>query len=233
MGLGLQIFLSYAREDQELVRGLHERLEKEGFNPWMDVEKVAPGERWDPAIRRALRTSDMVIICLSSASIEKRGYLQKEIAQALKQLEEKLDDDIYILPVRLENCPVPPQLAEIQWVDLFATGGWESLLKGIRLGAARLGKGITAPASLAVEGPPAAESPGALMKDFRSAFALRKTSPGDRQPKAKARHQSPTIIHNHASGNAAIFTGDIIGSTVDISTSRPRKPEGKRNKPRK
>jgi hypothetical protein len=84
MKSALQIFLNYAREDQEPVRRLYQRLIEEGFNPWMDVEKLTPGKRWDSAIRQALRASDLVIICLSSTSVEKRGYLQKEIAQALR-----------------------------------------------------------------------------------------------------------------------------------------------------
>ena len=83
-----QIFLSYAREDEEQVLEIYQRLKAEGFKPWMDQADLLPGQDWDKAIQNTLRASDLVIVFLSAASVSKRGYVQKEFKLALEVLEE-------------------------------------------------------------------------------------------------------------------------------------------------
>jgi hypothetical protein len=39
---------------------------------------------------------------------------------------------IYLIPVRLENCIVETRLADRQWVDLFESNGYQSLLAALR-----------------------------------------------------------------------------------------------------
>ncbi len=137
-----QIFISYAREDRLAVRELSDRLRSAGYKLWLDMENILPGERWERAITKGLRESAVVIVCLSAHSINKRGYLQKEIKYALDAAHEKLIDDLYILPVRLDDCLVPESLSHIQWVDLFGENtkaGWDKLFRALEEAARRLG----------------------------------------------------------------------------------------------
>lgn len=126
-----QIFLSYAREDEAKVKALYRKLTKAGFSTWMDTQNILPGQRWQYEIKGALRRSELVLVCLSFVSVEKRGFLQKEIKEALEHLQEKLESDIYLIPVRLDNCQVPESLSNVQWVDLFAEDGWDRLMRAI------------------------------------------------------------------------------------------------------
>ena len=49
-----------------------------------------------------------------------------------------LDEDIYVIPARLESCDVyHEELREPHWVDLFADDGFERLVRAIREGAKR------------------------------------------------------------------------------------------------
>jgi len=137
-----QIFLSYAREDKKEVEELYQKLSGAGFKPWMDKEDILAGERWRSRIQRAIKRSDFFLACLSEDSIDKRGVLQWEIKQALDTWQEKLDSDIYLIPVRLEDCEVPESLREFHWVDLFEEDGWARLLEAIRVGMERRGKAI-------------------------------------------------------------------------------------------
>ncbi|HID62398.1 MAG TPA: TIR domain-containing protein [Anaerolineae bacterium] len=132
-----QIFLSYAREDEEKVKKLYQKLSDAGFKPWMDKKDILPGERWESSIRRAVRRSDFFLACLSANSVQKRGVIQKEIRYALDIWQEKLEDDIYLIPVRLEVCEVPERLCDFQWVNLFEKGGWSRLVKAIQVGMER------------------------------------------------------------------------------------------------
>lgn len=126
-----RIFLCYAREDFDKVKQLYDDLSNAGFTPWMDKEGILPGEKWDRAILKALRHSDFFFACLSKNSTNKRGFLQREIKRALHYWEEKLEDDIYLIPVRLEECAAPSSLQDFQWVDLFENDGWAKLMKAL------------------------------------------------------------------------------------------------------
>jgi EAL domain-containing protein (putative c-di-GMP-specific phosphodiesterase class I) len=99
----------------------------------MDEEDVIPGQQWRPKIEKAIHESDFFLACLSENSISKRGFLQREIKKALDVWQEKLPDDIYLIPVLLEKCKVPESLADFQWVEIHEQGGWSKLLKAIRI----------------------------------------------------------------------------------------------------
>jgi Tol biopolymer transport system component len=132
-----QVFLSYAREDAEKVKRLYQKLSDAGFKPWMDKKDILPGERWQSSIWKAIRGSDFFLVCLSANSVDRRGWIQREIKQALDIWQEKLEDDIYLIPVRLEDCEVPESLRDFQWVNLFEENGWTRLVKAIQVGMKR------------------------------------------------------------------------------------------------
>lgn len=114
------VFISYAKEDSEVAEKLYKDLASEGFRPWIDTEKLFPGVEWKPAIRRAIREARFFIILLSCHSVTKRGYVQKEIREALEVLDEFPESAVFMIPARVEPCDVSHQrLADLHWVDLF------------------------------------------------------------------------------------------------------------------
>ncbi|HEY2094364.1 MAG TPA: toll/interleukin-1 receptor domain-containing protein [Thermoanaerobaculia bacterium] len=78
-----RVFVSYAREDSGAAARLARELATEGFQPWFDKDELFPGERWEAAIERGIRSSDYFVAFLSKNSVNKRGYVQKEIRRAL------------------------------------------------------------------------------------------------------------------------------------------------------
>jgi len=131
-----QIFLCYAQEDEEEVEDLYQKLSDAGFKPWMAPKDILGGEKWELAVQKAIRRSDFFLACLSANSY-KRGFLQKEIKYALNTWQEMLPSDIYLIPVRLEDCEVLEDLREFQWVNLFEGDGWTQLMKAIQVGMKR------------------------------------------------------------------------------------------------
>jgi hypothetical protein len=132
-----QVFLSYARLDKGKVKIIYERLIKEGYSPWMDSENILPGENFTLAIEKAIRYSDFFIACLSKNSVNRRGFIQRELKEALDLWKEKLDSDIYLIPVRLEVCDSPESIRHLQWVDLYEKDGWVKLLRALQEGLRR------------------------------------------------------------------------------------------------
>jgi hypothetical protein len=116
----LHVFLCHASQDKPVVRELHQRLLAEDWiDPWLDEERLLPGQDWNLEIEKAVESSDAVIVCVSSTSIAKEGYIQKELRKVLNIALEKLEGAIFVLPVRLDDCELPRQLRDRQALNYF------------------------------------------------------------------------------------------------------------------
>jgi len=129
----LKIFLCHASEDKSIIRTLYDNLHADGFDPWFDEEHILPGQDWQREITKAVKQSDVVLVCLSSNSIKKTGYVQKEIKEVLDIADLQPEDTIFVIPVRLQECVVPDRLSKWQWVNLFESNGYEQLTRALRL----------------------------------------------------------------------------------------------------
>ncbi|WKZ35353.1 MAG: SUMF1/EgtB/PvdO family nonheme iron enzyme [Anaerolineales bacterium] len=127
----LRVFLCHASQDKPSVWKLHRYLKLHGVQPWLDQADLLPGEDWEVEIPKALYASDVILVCLSKNSVNKEGYVQKEIAFALDKALEKPEGTIFIIPVKLEDCELPKRLSRYQAVDLFRTDGRKRLLMGL------------------------------------------------------------------------------------------------------
>jgi len=135
----MRVFISYASPDLRRVRGLYRELrQKSGLDLWFDRESLVPGDDWQYEITRAIRSCDIVVICLSSRSVRRRGFAQKEIRWALKKADEQPEKTTCIIPVKLEACEIPKRLAHAQCAELFNRKGhnrheaFKRLVAGLR-----------------------------------------------------------------------------------------------------
>lgn len=125
-----QVFIAYAKEDASEARKLYRGLKMHGLEPWMDEQKLLPGQNWPRAIERAIELSDYVLVCFSRRSVGKRGYFQAELRYALDVAAYVPLDRIFLLPVRLSECEVPLEIArQTQYIDLFPD--WEIGIKAL------------------------------------------------------------------------------------------------------
>jgi hypothetical protein len=119
-----RIFIAYAVEDAALAERLFAALDAHGFAPWLDRRKLLPGQNWPRRIEEAIASSDFFIACFSRNSADKRGGFQAEIRYALDCAKHVPLDEVFFVPVRLDNCRVPARIQrETQYVDLFP--GWD------------------------------------------------------------------------------------------------------------
>ena len=130
-----KIFISYAHEDEDSAARLYrELITVKGIDPWFDKESLGPGMRWKPAIRKNIRESDFFIALLSTKSGSRRGFVHTELNTALEVLKEFPEGQIYLIPIRLDDCPMPvEELREIQYDDFFPDWnlGMTKVLKAI------------------------------------------------------------------------------------------------------
>ena len=136
----LKVFLCHASPDKPKARELYAFLKKRGIRPWLDNEDLLPGQNWPVEIAKAIHDTDAIIICLSKNSIDRKGYVQKEIKFALDKALELSEERIFIIPARLDECEIPYSLSSYQWVNLFEESGHAKLLKSLKLRETQLKK---------------------------------------------------------------------------------------------
>ncbi len=134
----LKVFLCHAHADRDSVRALYNRLIKDGVDAWLDKEKLLAGADWEYEIRKAVRESDVVVVC-HSTQFNQKGFRQKEVKIALEEADLLPKGEIFIIPARLEVCDVLDDLKRFHWVDLFETDGYEGLMRALRTRADKIG----------------------------------------------------------------------------------------------
>ncbi len=136
----VKVFISYARKDIQKAKQLCRDLRKNGVDPWIDDEKILVGQNWKREISKAIRENDFFLALFSSNSVSRKGYVQKEVRFALDQLDEYPEDEIFVLPVRLDDCsPSFERLRDIHYADLFPDSttyekGLNAILQKLKLG---------------------------------------------------------------------------------------------------
>jgi len=133
----VQVFISYAEEDKKTAERLYNDLEKAGVKPWMKEKNILPGQDWKIAIREAIKRSSYFLDLLSSNSVSKDGYFQKERKMALDISDEMPVGKIFILPVHLDMFvsfyQLDERLQNLTPVNLFSIyeDGLERILRVI------------------------------------------------------------------------------------------------------
>jgi TIR domain/NB-ARC domain len=124
----LQVFLCHASEDKSVVRDIYQKLKRYNIEPWLDEKNLLPGERWEQLIPPVIRKSDIILICLSRASLIKDGYVNYELHVILEAAKQKPPDTIYHIPFKLDDCEIPYLLEGIHYVSNFVPEDFAKLI---------------------------------------------------------------------------------------------------------
>lgn len=109
----LKCFISYSHLDSPFVVQLADAL-KDDLNIWVDKRKMLPGISLMQQIATAISVSDYVTPILSNHSISSE-WVRKEYEIADIQR-------VKLLPIKLDKCQVPPDLARLFYVDFGKLG---------------------------------------------------------------------------------------------------------------
>src|SRR5271165_4291127 len=71
----VKVFLCHSSADKSVVREIYYRLSSSFVDPWFDEEKLVGGQNWQSEIRREVKASDIVLVCISRQSITRSGFL--------------------------------------------------------------------------------------------------------------------------------------------------------------
>ena len=128
-----RIFIIYSHKDKDHAILLTQQLRDMGYNPWLDEEKILPGQNWSKAINQAIENSSVALFLASKNTLDKESGVFNEIRVAREVLRAQKETHSPIIPVFLEKTDLPKELADIHAVKLYDTEkGMEQLNKGLK-----------------------------------------------------------------------------------------------------
>ena len=103
------VFVSYKKpEDGDFADLVVSRIEKAGYSPWIDNDKLEAGKDWRNDIDQAIRESCALIVIMSPEA-GKSPYVTYEWAFALGA-------GINVIPVLLKKTELHPRLEALQYL---------------------------------------------------------------------------------------------------------------------
>jgi hypothetical protein len=107
------IFISYKRENQDIVQHIVQGVRDDGMSVWWDQD-ISPDAPWEATIERELQDAKVVIVAWSTASVASEN-VKAEARRA--RVQGKL------IQVFVEPCQPPLFFGERQGIDLSAWDG--------------------------------------------------------------------------------------------------------------
>jgi TIR domain len=124
------IFISYSSKDQDIAETICRALEARGHACWIAGRDVHPGENFQEAIVRSLRSAKVMLLVFTS-NANNSDEIKKELVLAGRH-------HVTVVPVRVEdvvpNDAFTYEFATRQWIDLFKN--WEQEIERL---ATRIG----------------------------------------------------------------------------------------------
>jgi len=122
------VFISYSREDSNIVKKISKDLQKEGVSVWLDVEKLFPGENWASSINEAIKKATAYIYILSKNSLKSKWVVLEQY--------KAVTENKTIIPVVIDEYAaknIPPLFKNIQWADFSESynEGFRKLLQAL------------------------------------------------------------------------------------------------------
>jgi hypothetical protein len=129
------VFISYCHEDKREAEDLQEGLEKRDIKVWRDAGNLRAGEDWDRTITQVIERDINYFLLLHSKTFvkttETEGYVINELKCALNRAK-RIFKGIFIIPVRMDDAQIVPDLSKFHIIDVRTQAGREQLATDIK-----------------------------------------------------------------------------------------------------
>jgi HJR/Mrr/RecB family endonuclease len=109
------IFICHSSSDKQFVRQLTNKLKLDGIETWFDEVEIKIGDQIHSKINEGLKKSDFFGVVLSRESVKSK-WVENELNSA-STLEKYKTSNIFILPLLIEDCDVPPLLLDKRYAN--------------------------------------------------------------------------------------------------------------------
>jgi hypothetical protein len=127
-----RVFICHASADKPVARRLASFLELRGVEVWVDELKIKVGDSIVARISEGVGSATHVALLVSAASAA-RPWVAKEFSVAL--MRQLADASVRVMPVRLDDTPPPPILADVRYADCRRDiwAGFEQIFESITI----------------------------------------------------------------------------------------------------
>jgi hypothetical protein len=196
----MNVFLSYARADQELASQVESTLRSCGFDTWSADRELRVGEMWSDVIARALRRADAFVVLLT------RKYSQSEWGRV--ELGTAIASGKPVIPILAEKgADVPSLLRGIIYLDL--TDGRDKASQLASL-CEILSRGLPPPSRQA--GIEAVQQASDALREERAAYE----SDAGLQRSSRARLEGLAAAVAVIGGIAGLLTSSLAGTGTEV-----------------
>jgi hypothetical protein len=110
----LGFFISHSSKDKEIARRISEAIRALGLQVFFDDWSIGAADSIIEKISQEIVKHDTLALLLSPDSV-KSQWVQKELDAAL--MAQLNGADVKVLPLLVEECDIPPLLADIKYID--------------------------------------------------------------------------------------------------------------------
>ncbi|MDP9191353.1 MAG: toll/interleukin-1 receptor domain-containing protein [Acidobacteriota bacterium] len=222
------VFVSYMRDDKQIVDRLVTALRAKGLTVWLDRDSINVGERWKSTIHQAIRSGSLFIACFSRNYLDRdRSYMNEELTVAIDELRQRPRHRAWFIPVSLDGADIPyieisasETLHDLQGLDLSngLTKAVEMIVRGAP-SSREISDGSSEPARQTGVATPASKSTRLL--DKLSEIDQRKTSAAEWDAFIWSNESVPVA---HSELDRLYATMETLGAKLREKT-RTLKPE--------
>jgi hypothetical protein len=125
------LFICHASEDRVFVDDLVSELDRRLLHGWYDQRELLVGDSIVGRTNTALAEARYLVAVLSKSSVGK-PWVKRELNSTL--MRQLRDNAVTILPVLIEDCELPPLLADLRYADCRTSfeDGLQQLVEAIR-----------------------------------------------------------------------------------------------------
>jgi CheY-like chemotaxis protein len=106
---GVNVFISYSRQDRFIAETLSRRLREIGFETWLDFSSLVGGDEWKQQIDAAIQSSIAALVLLTPESVAS-PWVQYEYAKAIEH-------HCPIVPLKFRDCVLPKVIEKYHFLD--------------------------------------------------------------------------------------------------------------------
>lgn len=128
-----RVFIMYTHEDSEAAQKLVNRLREAGFDLWFDKDELTPGQRIHEAVGMGIQQCSAAVLLVSKHTHDPSKFLRFQMDMALNSLPSKSSEFSPIIPVQLDEEPLPDQLQGVISIKLKSEEDFVKLIKGLKL----------------------------------------------------------------------------------------------------
>lgn len=108
------VFISYSSKDKNFVERLSKKLVENRVGVWLDKWEMKPGDSLIDKIQNGLEDSSFLLVVLSNHYVQSEWCRKEQNSGLIKEINSK---KVVVIPILLEDCPIPIFLQEKVYAD--------------------------------------------------------------------------------------------------------------------